>query len=95
MIKRHNCPINGISFFPFGIFMVIATLTSQCQIIERIGSTVMDGHNMLNRKGLCGKINLAQTIFATPLGSFNDAAPLLGSNAWSRHKQAGECLTVS
>ena len=65
--------IDGIRCLDFGVFVVITSLASQSQIIERIFTTSAKWMNMLNRKWMGCKTSLALTVFTASLGTMNNS----------------------
>jgi len=52
MVKGNNSPTDWVHPLRFGVFVVVATLTRQSQIIQRSLSTLALGNDVLNGKWL-------------------------------------------
>jgi len=88
MVKGNNSTTDWVHPLRFGIFVVVAALTRQCQIVQRSLSTLTLGNDMLDGKWLVGEAQLAMAIFtAAPRSTDNDAL-LLGGNTFARQQPA-------
>lgn len=77
IIQRRCFTRYRINTANFGVLVVVATLTRQCQIIERVLPIQAFGDDMFNGKGLIGKTQLALAIFATAARPLNHRLLLL------------------
>lgn len=55
---------DGVVTFCFGILVIIAPLTRKRQILQGGFATFFERKDMIERKGLCGKLLLTETIHA-------------------------------
>jgi hypothetical protein len=95
MIKQHPSPTDGISGINFGVFVIIAALAGECQILQGCGTAFRPWHDMFDRKCLCREPGLTPAIFTMPLRTGNNGLPLLSGNPFFRHRQVIEYLACA
>jgi hypothetical protein len=88
VIKGDNAPTYWVRPLRFGVFVIVATLTRQCQIIQRSLSTLTLGNDMLNGKWLVREAQLAVAIFTSAPRLTDNDAFLLGGNTFARQRPA-------
>lgn len=71
-----------------GIFAIVAALTCQRQIIQRVAAAASTRKNMFNRKRIGRKSGLAEAVFTTILRACRNQRLIVGRNARFRHTQA-------
>lgn len=86
MVQRHEIASNRIVSFDFGVLMIVASLASECQIVQRRPTALRARDDVFDTKGLHSKTCLAATIFATASSTLCYHLSLLGNNARFRHK---------
>lgn len=75
MIQPNHPLIDQIVPFCFVVFVIIAALTGQRQIVWCGFTAFAAGDDMLNRERLRGKLRLAAAVLAAPMRSFINDAP--------------------
>ena len=73
MKEWNELTIDGIKCLDFGVFVVVTSLASQSQIIERIFASSTKRMNMLNREWVGCITSLALTVFTASLSTMNNS----------------------
>ena len=85
MVEGHKLAADGITSLSFGVFVVVTTLASECQIIQLRQATLMARHDMFDSKGIGRKILLAPAILAASMSALGDEAALVVADPGLTH----------
>lgn len=84
-VERRWLPTDWVGCFNFIIFVVVAPLASQRQILDRGGAALGAGDDMLNGEGLSGKPLLTVAVLTAAVRAFNDTLPQPAYDTLLRH----------
>src|SRR5262249_55911218 len=86
MVERHTLLAHRIIGIALIVFVIVATLAGQRQILQHRGASTGLGDDMLDREGLGGILCLALAIFATTACAFDDLPAHLRRHPLLRHR---------
>jgi len=90
MIERNAIVRDGVARLCLCVFVVVASLAREREIIERGLSARMTRNDVFGGESLSRETRLAFAVFATTARAFKYGLPLFGSNALFSHRQAPE-----
>lgn len=90
VIQRNNLTRYRVARLHLGVFVIVASLTRQCEIFERGFTALAARNDMFNSERLDPKAGLTATILTTALRPLCNCSSLLGSDTLISHRQARE-----
>lgn len=70
--ERRSQTASGIDRVRRGVFMAVAALAGERQIVGLVTTALCEGNDVFDREGVGGKAQLTEAIFAAVMGALGD-----------------------
>src|SRR6185295_18803462 len=95
MEERNDLPGHRIDPFGLGVFVVVAALTGEGEIVQALSSPGLKRDDVLHREGLCGEAFLTAAVFADSARAGADPLPPRPRAAFRHSARAGSPAPAS